>query len=106
MKCHHRFNELEQIGSQSSLFIAISIVSNIATAHQHIMRSLVRVPYDLAVPAGDVADEQQRSSRIADNRVKCHVAVNAHKIQFAVPVDCRRRNEIGVFRCNQLFDEN
>jgi hypothetical protein len=90
MKCHHRFTELER--HRFSEFVIYSDFNGVefAAAHRHVMRSLVRVPHDLAVPAGDVTDAQQRSFRIANNYVRCHVAVDVHEVQSAVRVECRR----------------
>jgi hypothetical protein len=58
MKCHHRFTELER--HRFSAFVIYSDFDGIefAAAHRHVMRSLVRLPHDLAVPAGAIAETQ------------------------------------------------
>jgi hypothetical protein len=103
MKCHHRFTKLERHRFSEFVIYSDFDAVEFTAANRHVMRSLVRVPHDLTVPAGDVTDAQQRSFRIANNHVRCHVAVNVHEIQSAVRVECRKCKEIGFFRRYQFL---
>jgi hypothetical protein len=85
MKYHHRFTELQRHRLPSSLYIAISIVSN---SRRQVMRLVVGVLGDVAVLAGNVTDARRRRFRFADNRLRRHVAIDVHDIQSSIYVEC------------------
>ena len=87
MKNDDRFSELKW--HRLAEFVIYSDFNRVEfpTSDRHVMRMKERLSDRVTVIAGNVADPQQGSFSVADDRVCCNVAVDVHEMQSAIRVE-------------------